>query len=198
MIDSVRGTIEAVGEEGILLRVGPVVLHVLAPPYFLHRLREGQSLSMPMHLQIQIEGNRAVPIMVGFPDLSDREFFRRFISVSGIGVRGAVKALVEPVRRVGAAIAGGDVEFLTTLKGVGRARAKRIVAELQDEMKKEFPAGEVQADRTAVSEASAVLMQLGIGASESRRLASAAVSEAKDPENPSELVRLAMRMRSGS
>jgi Holliday junction DNA helicase RuvA len=198
VIDSLRGTVEAVSDEGVLLRVGPVVLHVLTPPYFLGRLREGQSLDMPVHLHVQMEGNRAVPIMVGFPDVSDREFFRRFISVSGIGVRGAARALAAPVEKVGSAIAGGDLEFLTTLRGVGRSRAKRIVAELQDEMKKEFTVAGIEMDRTAVAEAAAVLMQLGIGASESRRLASAAVSEADDPDNASELVRLAMRLRSGS
>jgi len=133
MIDSVRGMVESLEEQHVLLRVGSVVLRLLVPGYFLRRLSPGESVEFPVYFHLQMEGNRAVPLLVAFPDRSDRQFFESFISVSGVGVRAAVKALARPVLEIASAIAAGDTDLLRSLPGIGNARAKQIVARLQDE-----------------------------------------------------------------
>ena len=51
--------------------------------------------------------------------------------MSGIGPRAAVKALDKPISEITQAIDAGDIKYLTTLPGIGKQRAKEIVAKLQ-------------------------------------------------------------------
>jgi holliday junction DNA helicase RuvA len=197
MIESIRGTVEAADDSSAHVRTGPVVLAVLLPGYFLRRISPGQTLDIPVYLHLQLEGNRLVPILVGFPDRRDREFFSRFISVSGVGVRAAVKALARPPSEIAAAIAGGDHAYLTTLPGIGAKRAKEIVAKLQEQMEKEYgPSAAGLGDAGSPGEARAVLRQLGIPAAEADGLVARAVKDLEDNAESSEIVKQAMRIRS--
>lgn len=190
--------IEAVGEDHILLRTGPVVLRLLAPGYFLRRVRAGQGLEAPVHLHLQMEGNHVVPLMVAFPSDEDRGFFQRFISVSGVGVRGAVKALARPASEIARTIARGDVKALTVLPGIGKARAKTIVAKLQDSLAEEYPFDSASdGEHAAAAEAASVLRQLGIDSATASDLASRAVRELGEGAGSADLVKLAMRLRGG-
>ena len=78
-----------------------------------------------------IDGNRGVPVLVGFLDELERDFFEKFISVSGVGPKAALRAFDKPVPTIASAIEEGDVAFLQTLAGIGKQRAKQIVAHLQ-------------------------------------------------------------------
>lgn len=197
MVDRIEGVIEAVGEDHILLRTGPLVVRLLAPAYFLRKVRSGQGMEAPVYLHLQMEGNRVVPIMVAFPSLEDRSFFEKFISVSGVGVRGAVKALARPASEIATTIARGDVKALTVLPGIGRARAKTIVAKLQDDLAEEYPfaTGTPEGEQEAVAEAASVLRQLGIDSSTASELARKACEELGPDAESGELVKLAMRLR---
>ncbi len=195
MLDSIRGTVEAVDESTVLLRTGPIVLKLLAPGYFAVGISPGQILDIPVYLHLQMEGNRIVPIIVAFPDRRDREFFERFISVSGVGVRAAVKALARPPSEIAAAIAGEDHGYLTTLPGIGNKRAREIVARLQDQMEKTY--GPAAAGLGGPSdEARAVLRQLGMTSGEIDALLKDAMKDLGPAAEPSEIVRQAMRIRS--
>jgi Holliday junction DNA helicase RuvA len=197
MIDSIRGTVEGTDEQALLLRTGPAVLRLLVPGYFLRDLSPGETVDLTVYFHLQIEGNRAVPLMVAFPDEYDRRFFESFISVSGVGVRAAVKALARPVRDIASAIAGGDTDLLRSLPGIGAARAKQIVARLQDEMKATYGAGAAPPGEGsgALYEARAVLVQLGIPVYEADELLRK-VSAGLDPgATASDLVRGVMRER---
>jgi Holliday junction resolvasome RuvABC DNA-binding subunit len=197
MIDSIRGTVESLEEQYLLLRVGSVVLRLLVPGYFLRRLSPGESAEFPVYFHFQMEGNRAIPLLVAFPDITDRQFFESFISVSGVGVRAAVKALARPVSEIASAIAAGDTDLLRSLPGIGNARAKQIVASLQDEMKSLYGDGYRSAvtQSGAFYEARSVLMQLGIPAFEVDQLLGGASAELDENATASDLVRMVMRER---
>jgi len=60
----------------------------------------------------------------------------KFIKVSGIGPRAAVKALNQPICEIIHAIEEGDVDYLKTLPGIGMQKAKEIVAKLQGKIGK--------------------------------------------------------------
>jgi holliday junction DNA helicase RuvA len=76
------------------------------------------------------------PVLIGFINELERDFFLQFIKVSGIGPRAAVKALEKSISEISQAIHVGDVGFLTSLPGIGRQRAKEIVAKLQGKIGK--------------------------------------------------------------
>jgi Holliday junction DNA helicase RuvA len=71
------------------------------------------------------------PRLVGFLSAIDREFFEIFCSVDGVGVRKALRAMVQPVRDLARTIQDQDVRMLATFPGIGEATAERIVAKLR-------------------------------------------------------------------
>jgi hypothetical protein len=83
-----------------------------------------------------LEVGRGIPVLIGFLNEVEREFFTRFISVSGVGPRAALKALTQPIPVIAKAIDEGDVELLRSLPGIGEQRAKEIVAKLQGKVGK--------------------------------------------------------------
>jgi len=171
---------------------------VLAPGYFIRSISTGMEMDIPVYLHLQMEGNRVVPLLVGFPDIRDREFFEMFISVSGVGVKAAVKALERPPGRIASAIATEDYSFLTTLPGIGMKRARQIVAGLQDRMKKIYGTAPsaVTDSFGAGGEARSVLKQLGVPPAEADRLIETACSELGEDAGTSAIVKHAMMIRS--
>jgi len=196
MIEYVRGTIEEIDESTIHLRMGDITVGVLAPGFFIRQVSTGQDLNIPVYFHLQMEGNRIVPILVGFSNKRDRKFFTDFISVSGVGVKAAVKALAQPPEDIAGAIASGDHAYLKTLPGIGLKRAKLIIARLQDTMKKTYGITPgITADKGASAEARSVLGQLGIPSGEAGDLLRKAAAELGDKADASELVRFAMKNR---
>ena len=197
MLERIRGRVERVLEHSVDVRVAGLTLRLLVPAFLSGRLRQGEETELWTYFVLQQEGNRLVPVLVGFPAEEDRDFFLRFISVSGVGTRAAVRALTRPSGEVGAAIACGDDGLLTTLPGIGKARARKIIASLQDELRELYPFAGVGGEEagSGYDEAVAVLIQLGVSRTEACSLVSSAVEELGDETESSELVRSAMRNR---
>lgn len=76
-------------------------------------------------------------LVFGFSDREARELFRLLLSVGGVGPTTALSILSGVAREpLLAAIAEGDVEALTRLKGVGPKTAGQIVLDLKDKAAK--------------------------------------------------------------
>ena len=73
--------------------------------------------------------------LYGFLTPLEEQLFERLISISGIGPKLGIAVLsgIEPVELV-TAIQRGDVARLTTIPGVGKKTAERIVLELKDRL----------------------------------------------------------------
>ncbi len=197
MIESIRGSVEKTADSTVYMRTGPVVVRILVPGYFFRNISAGQEIDIPVYLHLQMEGNRIVPLIVGFPEVQDREFFERFISVSGVGVKAAIKALEKPPHRIASAIASEDYDYLTTLPGIGKKRARQIVAGLQEKMKKMYgamPYGKTVSETGG--EAEAVLKQLGVPAASAVELIEKACGELGEEARTSDIVKRAMKLRS--
>ena len=195
MLERITGTVEGIDGSFILLRTGPVVLRLLSPGYFTRRIEAGAGVTFFLLFQIQNEGNRGVPLAVAFPRSEDREFFKQFISVSGIGVRAAARAMVIPPDELASAIASGDVKVLKSLPGIGSSRAKQIIAKLQDSFAgMEFTSGPAGEPGSA-ADARAILEQLGVPSSEAVSLVNTAVELIGEDASPSDIVREAMKAR---
>ena len=140
MISRLRGIVREQGELQILLDVQGVTYEVLMPPSILRTLTErlsptGEAEVVTFHYQ-QLEVGRGLPVLIGFLNEIEREFFLRFISVSGVGPRAALKALTLPIPVIAQAIDEGDYSVLRSLPGIGEQRAKEIVAKLQGKVGK--------------------------------------------------------------
>jgi Holliday junction DNA helicase RuvA len=113
--------------------------------------------------------------LFGFWTEREKLLFERLIGVSGIGPRLARVILsgMPPDDLLGA-IAAGDVARLSTIPGVGRKTAERMVLELKEKMQElaaELPGRPVAADQDLVS----ALVNLGYKAAQAER----AVAEAR-------------------
>lgn len=74
--------------------------------------------------------------LYGFSSPEEKDMFLLLITVSGIGpkVAQSICSQMEP-DRLALAVIGGDVKALTTVKGLGKKGAERIVLELKDKLK---------------------------------------------------------------
>ena len=70
------------------------------------------------------------PLIIGFPDLADRDFFRKFIEVPDVGPVKAVRALTFPVSEIAGWIEAEDVKAIQQLPGIGQRLSQTIVAQL--------------------------------------------------------------------
>lgn len=195
MLESIRGKVTGTDQSYILLETGPITVRLLAPGYFLRHVSVGDESLFFLLFQILNEGNKGVPLAVAFPTIPDRDFFTKFISVSGVGVRAAAKAMVIPPSELASAISTGDIKVLKSLPGIGKSRAKQIVAKLQDVMSdSSFISLEPPLTGSA-TDARAILEQLGIPSSQAVSLINAAVEEVGADVSASALVRVAMKSR---
>lgn len=80
--------------------------------------------------------------LYGFKTIEEKTVFEKVITVTGIGVKSAINILskIEPSEFVLAVITS-DLIKLSSLPGIGKKSAQRIVLELQDKLKTEDAVG---------------------------------------------------------
>ena len=172
MISRLYGTLVDRRENAVLLETNGITYEVFIPVSILRTLErhmepDGRIRLVTYHYH-HVEPSRAVPVLVGFIHEIEREFFERFITVSGIGPKAAVRALKQPIPLIARAIDDGNLDLLRSLPGIGPQRAKEIVAKLQGKVGKfalmpdENSAEQISTPREAdaAAEALEVLLQL--------------------------------------
>ncbi len=119
-------------------------------------------------------------LLFGFSEREARELFRLLLSVGGVGPTTALTILSGIAREpLLAAIAEGDVETLTRIKGVGPKTAGQIVLDLKDKAAKLRRAGATLAEPgvlqpqprpdALVEDAVAALLSIGYTEKEARK-----------------------------
>jgi len=140
MIVQLSGKLIGKNETSLILSVHDLCYEILVPVSILQRIdqcvdKDGNVTLVTYHY-VHMDQSRGVPVMIGFMNEVQRDFFLQFITVSGIGPRSAVKAINKPISEIANAIDEGDINFLKTLPGIGLQRAKEIVAKLQGKVGK--------------------------------------------------------------
>jgi len=135
MIVQITGKLIERKKQSLVVNVNGLYYDIIVPTSVMERVNETKDADGNIHLvtyhYFQISPSSGTPLLIGFINEIERNFFQQFIKVSGIGPRAAVKALDKPISEITRAIDEGDVKFLTTLPGIGTQRAKEIVAKLQ-------------------------------------------------------------------
>ena len=140
MIAQIKGKIFKQEENAVIIEAQGLFYEVIVPTSVLQRLSEiideNNCVCLITYNYIQNDPSRGMPVLVGFINEIEKDFFQQFIKVSGIGPRAAVRALNKPICEIVRAIDEGDFSFLKTLPGIGMQRAKEIVAKLQGKVGK--------------------------------------------------------------
>jgi holliday junction DNA helicase RuvA len=145
MIASLRGTILDKQPNLIIVDVQGVGYEVHVPLSTYYDVGDiGTDVALRIHTHVREDALH----LYGFLTSLEQQLFERLIGISGIGPKLAVSVLsgIEP-REFVAAVQRGDVARLTSIPGIGRKTAERIVLELKDRLAR-FSVAEV--DRAPV------------------------------------------------
>lgn len=91
----------------------------------------GESVRILTHLVVRDDAH----LLYGFMTEAERDTFRLLLTISGIGPKIALSALsgLHP-RELNAAIVSGDTKRLSSVSGIGKKMAERMVVELRDKI----------------------------------------------------------------
>ena len=127
MIAHLDGTVSGVAPDGAVIDVGGVGLLVQCTPGTLAGLRTGERARVATSLVVREDALT----LYGFGTEDERNTFELVQTASGVGPRLALAMLAvftpDALRR---AVATEDLAALTTVPGIGRKGAQRIVLEL--------------------------------------------------------------------
>ena len=167
LIGSVRGPVTHVGQDYALVEVGGIGYRVMAGPALLATLRVGREASVYTHHLVR-EDQQA---LFGFATTEELAFFELLMTVSQVGPRLALAiTAAHPVTRLQLAIVTDDVDVYTSVSGVGRKTAQRIILELKEKV---HAAGIAAGTSSTDSDVVAALESLGYSSGEARRAAGA-------------------------
>lgn len=169
MISRLSGDVARFNDSGVLIDVNGVGYDVILAPCIFEPLRRAvpARVTLEIYSHLVIDGNSGRFTFFGFNNTIERDFFEALISVASIGPRTAARAFSKPMAEIARAIDGGDEKTLTTLPGIGRQKAREIIAKLQGKVARFLliQGSDVQAPLPLqpefINEALTVLLQLG-------------------------------------
>jgi Holliday junction DNA helicase RuvA len=187
MIASVRGIVQHVGVQEVVLEVGGIGVRIVVPQAALDPAPvAGQAMFLHTRLVVREESLS----LYGFSTQEQREVFDLLLQVNGVGPRLAVAILSHlPPEGLRSAVAANQPMALTKVPGIGRKTAEKIIFHLKDRLTaSEATAGmALEADNDVVS----ALMALGYSPVEAQSAVQSIPAQA--PADVSARVRLALQ-----
>jgi holliday junction DNA helicase RuvA len=195
MIASLTGMVaERHGEALVVQTDGGVGYAVTVPVGVATRLPgRGARVSLFTELVVKEDGWA----LYGFDTATERQVFQRLLSASGFGPKLALALLsaLGPERTV-RSILGRDLSALSSVSGIGRKKAERLVLELQDRFS-DLVIERAGIRATGSEEAVQALMGLGYGVAAADDAVRAALESGAPTETP-QLIRRALQQLAAS
>lgn len=168
MIGTLRGPVTHIGLDYVVIELGGVGYRVVVSPALLGRIRPEHDAHLFIHHLVRDDQQA----LFGFGSAEELAFFELLMTVSGVGPRLAQAiTAAHPVTKLQLAIVTDDVDVLTSVSGVGRKTAQRVILELKEKI---HAAGIAAAPGgPSDSDVVAALESLGYTATEARRAAGA-------------------------
>lgn len=198
MIAQIYGKVIKQANNSLLIDVSGICYEVFVPTAIMHRIEKeldkDKTITLTTYHYHNIEPSKSIPILIGFLNEIEKDFFQRFITVSGVGPKAALKALAMPLSVIAKAIDEGNIDFLKSLPGIGQQRAREIIAKLQGKVGKYalIQDNEVKAqesvDGSVEDEAVEVLVQLQYRRQEAKEMVRLAKQRAPEINNTEELL----------
>jgi Holliday junction DNA helicase RuvA len=132
MIAHLNGTLLTKQATSVILDVGGVGYEVTIPLSTFYDLEDpGASVQLRIYTHVREDALQ----LFGFKTARERELFLRLISVSGIGPKLAITMIgVMSAGEIIASIRTNNLARLTSIPGVGKKTAERLVIELRDKI----------------------------------------------------------------
>jgi Holliday junction DNA helicase RuvA len=132
VIASLRGRVARVTPGVVVLEVGGVGYQLSATASACRLASDAQAeITLVTHLHVREDALQ----LYGFASAAERELFELLLGVSGVGPKAALAIVSgyapDQIRR---AVAGGDHALFTSIPGIGRRTAERVVIDLKDKV----------------------------------------------------------------
>jgi Holliday junction DNA helicase RuvA len=164
LISSVSGIVEAVGADWVDVSIGGITLRVSVPGSTAGGVGAAGD-AVRLHTSLQVREDSLT--LFGFLTDDERHTFDTLLGINGVGPRLALAVLSRfAPSSLAAAVDAADTAALSTVSGVGKRTASRIILELKGKLDLDWggaPAGPLDAD------ALDALVALGYSDTEARR-----------------------------
>jgi Holliday junction DNA helicase RuvA len=206
MIARIEGKLVKLDSSAALVQVGSVGYEVMLPGYCVSALADKIGSDIALCTMEYYEGTpgggNLIPRIVGFLNDGERDFFTKFTSVKGIGMKKALRSLSVPIAAIASAIEDGDDKMLMTLDGVGKRMAQQIIAELRGKLQHFVTGAELAGPaqrgfKPHQAEALEILIAWGEKRNEAIDLIELACKKHPDIKSAEELVPLVYRLKQG-
>jgi Holliday junction DNA helicase RuvA len=131
MIASVDGLVANVAADSLVLEVAGLGYRIFAAPAVLAMAEPGKRLKLHTHHLVRED----LQALYGFRSADELGFFGLLLTVTGVGPKVALGIVgSRPVADLQLAILAGDEAVLTSISGVGKRLAGRIILELREKV----------------------------------------------------------------
>jgi Holliday junction DNA helicase RuvA len=172
LIASLKGIVQNKKPEGIIVDVNGIGYHVNIPLCNLGDIPEpGESVFLHTYTHVREDALQ----LFGFLSEEERKVFTTLIGISGIGPKLGLTILSGmPVQRFIETVHNEDVSLLTTIPGLGKKTASRLVLELKGKLP-DFAETPALNKGSAAHDAISALVNLGYRKALSEKAVEAAV-----------------------
>lgn len=132
MIAQLKGEVARIEEHYIVIDVSGVGYKVSVTPHTLSVLSVGKKVTLSIYTAVREDALD----LYGFESDNERRMFELLLTVSGIGPKSALSILsLASIDTLVSAISAGKTAYLTSISGIGKKTAEKLVLELRDKIK---------------------------------------------------------------
>ncbi|AIL13254.1 hypothetical protein IM40_06715 [Candidatus Paracaedimonas acanthamoebae] len=196
MISKLTGVIDSTHDNSAVIDVNGVGYSVLCSQKTLSKFgKSGEAITLFTEMIVREDFMQ----LYGFKTSEEREWFRLFLSVQGVGMKVAlaILSIAEP-HQFASAIMNQDKNFFAQAEGVGPKLAMRLVHELKDKVNKQMPFGNVDTSAAlslptvALQDALSALTNLGYKLAEAQEALNFAQQKAGKDATIEDLIRFSL------
>ena len=175
MISLLQGSVYDVRGQLVTLLVGGVGYQVMLSSYTIGKLANQEQVTLHVYTHVREDAL----LLFGFLEREELDMFELLISISGIGpkVGLSILAIADP-KTIRTAIVNRDPSILTSVSGVGKKTAERVIIELQNKVSEVdiHEGGAALADQEAIE----ALTALGYSIAQARDALKSLPAETQD------------------
>ncbi len=129
-----KGKIDKIYNDKVILDVNDIGYEIYIPESEIYTLNVGEMVKIYTHLHVREDEMK----LFGFKSSESLEFFKKLITVSGVGPKAAIGIISKvDTESLCVAIATENIAALKSVPGIGPKMAQKIIFELKDKVLKE-------------------------------------------------------------
>lgn len=161
MYGYIKGNVTSIRPSFIIVENQEIGYQIIVPNPYQYQMDEKVKIYTYFHVREDIQA------LYGFKNEETLEFFKKLLSVSGIGPKSALSiTAADDVNDVIMAIENSDIQFLTKFPGIGKKTAQQIILDLKGKLV-EIEETLIKDDKKEVKEA---LIALGYSKAETSKI----------------------------